>query len=146
MRKIGKTTAAVLVALIVMHLLYLLAICTWSSYEFYEPMRDIIFLSLLVLNALIKTSSKPMNTRPWYHHRFVDRDIRGMSGPTKFNTLQKIVDQLEFCKFKSEAGEMKNNLAFLNLKEMAKAESLAGTVAEQVSKTIKSAVQNASID
>ncbi len=37
----------------------------------------------------------------------------------KYDTLQKIVEQLEFCNYKSEGGFLENNLAFLSLKRMA---------------------------
>ncbi len=37
----------------------------------------------------------------------------------KYDTLQKIVDQLEFCEYENEAGLLKNNIAFLSLKRMA---------------------------
>ena len=37
----------------------------------------------------------------------------------KYDTLQKIVEQLEFCNYKSEAGSLKNNVAFMSLKKMA---------------------------
>ena len=33
--------------------------------------------------------------------------------------LQKIVEQLEFCNYKSEGGILKNNVAFIALKELA---------------------------
>jgi hypothetical protein len=37
----------------------------------------------------------------------------------KYDTLQKIVTQLEFCNYKSESGFLKMNVAFLSLKRMA---------------------------
>mgnify|MGYP003472905319 CR=1 FL=1 len=37
----------------------------------------------------------------------------------KYDTLQKIVDQLEFCNYEAEGGILKNNVAFLSLKRMA---------------------------
>lgn len=37
----------------------------------------------------------------------------------KYDTLQKIVNQLEFCEYESEGGYLKNNVAFLSLKRMA---------------------------
>ena len=38
----------------------------------------------------------------------------------KYDTLQKIVDQLESCDYRNEAGVLKNNIAFLKLKQLAK--------------------------
>lgn len=38
----------------------------------------------------------------------------------KFDTLEKIVKQLESCKYQCEAGTLNNNVAFLALKGMAK--------------------------
>ena len=38
----------------------------------------------------------------------------------KFDTIDKIVKQLEFCNYKSEGGILINNVAFLALKRMAK--------------------------
>ena len=38
---------------------------------------------------------------------------------TEFNTLQKIVSQLEWCGYECEAGSLNNNVAFLALKRMA---------------------------
>lgn len=37
----------------------------------------------------------------------------------KYDTLQKIVEQLEFCNYEAEGGFLKNNVAFLSLKRMA---------------------------
>lgn len=37
----------------------------------------------------------------------------------KYDTLQKIVEQLEFCNYEAEGGVLKNNVAFLSLKRMA---------------------------
>jgi len=37
----------------------------------------------------------------------------------KYDTLQKIVDQLESCKYECNGGELVNNIAFLKLKQMA---------------------------
>ena len=37
----------------------------------------------------------------------------------KYDTLQKIVDQLEMCDYENEASVLKNNVAFLALKRMA---------------------------
>lgn len=37
----------------------------------------------------------------------------------KYDTLQKIVDQLELCNYESEGGFLKTNVAFLSLKRMA---------------------------
>ena len=37
----------------------------------------------------------------------------------KYDTLQKIVDQLEFCNYETEGRFLKNNIAFLSLKRMA---------------------------
>ena len=37
----------------------------------------------------------------------------------KYDTLQKIVEQLEFCNYEAEGGFLKNNIAFLSLKRMA---------------------------
>ena len=37
----------------------------------------------------------------------------------KYDTLQKIVEQLEFCNYEAEGGLLKNNVAFLSLKRMA---------------------------
>ena len=37
----------------------------------------------------------------------------------KFDTLQKIVAQLEWCGYECEAGSLNNNVAFLALKRMA---------------------------
>jgi len=37
----------------------------------------------------------------------------------KYDTLQKIVDQLEKCNYECEAGVLKMNVAFLSLKRMA---------------------------
>ena len=41
----------------------------------------------------------------------------------KFNTLQKIVDQLEWCNYECEAGTLKTNSAFIALKYIALTES-----------------------
>ena len=38
----------------------------------------------------------------------------------KYDTIQKIVDQLEFCNYECEGGFLKMNVAFLALKRMAK--------------------------
>ncbi len=38
----------------------------------------------------------------------------------KYDTLQKIVEQLEGCKYECEGGYLKKNIAFLVLKRMAK--------------------------
>jgi hypothetical protein len=38
----------------------------------------------------------------------------------KYDTLRKIVDQLESCNYECEGGYLKNNVAFLSLKRMAK--------------------------
>ena len=38
----------------------------------------------------------------------------------KYDTLQKIVDQLESCEYENQAGVLRNNTAFLKLKQMAK--------------------------
>jgi hypothetical protein len=40
----------------------------------------------------------------------------------KFDTLQKIVDQLESCDYENQAGILKMNVAFLSLKRMASKE------------------------
>ena len=37
----------------------------------------------------------------------------------QYDTLQKIVVQLEFCEYESEGGFLKNNVAFIALKRMA---------------------------
>ena len=37
----------------------------------------------------------------------------------KFDTLSKIVEQLESCNYETEAGFLKNNVAFLALKRMS---------------------------
>lgn len=37
----------------------------------------------------------------------------------KYDTLKKIVEQLEFCEYENQAGVLKNNVAFLSLKRMA---------------------------
>lgn len=37
----------------------------------------------------------------------------------KYDTLPKIIEQLEFCNYESEGGYLKNNVAFLSLKRMA---------------------------
>ena len=37
----------------------------------------------------------------------------------KYDTLQKIVDQLEMSDYECEGGYLKNNIAFLSLKKMA---------------------------
>lgn len=37
----------------------------------------------------------------------------------KYDTIQKIVEQLEFCNYENEVGCLKNNIAFLSLKRMA---------------------------
>ena len=37
----------------------------------------------------------------------------------KYDTLQKIVDQLEWCNYECEAGYLNNNVAFLSLKQKA---------------------------
>jgi superfamily I DNA and RNA helicase len=39
---------------------------------------------------------------------------------SKYDTLQKIVDQLEKCNYESEGGPLVNNIAFISLKRMAK--------------------------
>lgn len=41
----------------------------------------------------------------------------------KYDTLQKIVEQLEFCNYEAEGGFLKNNVAFLSLKRMANGSS-----------------------
>jgi len=41
----------------------------------------------------------------------------------KYDTLQKIVDQLELCNYETEGGYLKNNVAFLSLKRMAELQS-----------------------
>jgi hypothetical protein len=38
----------------------------------------------------------------------------------KYDSLQKIVDQLESCEYKNEAGILSENVDFLKLKELAK--------------------------
>ncbi len=38
----------------------------------------------------------------------------------KYDTLQKVVDQLESCNYESKGSVMINNVAFLSLKRMAK--------------------------
>jgi hypothetical protein len=38
----------------------------------------------------------------------------------KYDSIQKIVSQLELCEYKCEGGFLKNNIAFLALKRMAK--------------------------
>ena len=37
----------------------------------------------------------------------------------KYDTLEKIVEQLEFCNYETKEGYLKNNVAFLSLKRMA---------------------------
>lgn len=37
----------------------------------------------------------------------------------KYDTLQKIVEQLELCNYETEGGFLENNVAFLSLKRMA---------------------------
>jgi len=37
----------------------------------------------------------------------------------KYDTLQKIVDQLEICEYEGQGGFLKNNIAFMRLKQMA---------------------------
>ena len=37
----------------------------------------------------------------------------------KYDTLQKIVDQLESCNYENESGMLNNNIAFLMLKQIA---------------------------
>lgn len=37
----------------------------------------------------------------------------------KFDTLQKIVDQLEWCKYEAIGGPLELNIAFLKLKQLA---------------------------
>lgn len=37
----------------------------------------------------------------------------------KYDTLQKIVDQLDLCNYEAEGGYLKNNVAYLSLKRMA---------------------------
>ncbi len=37
----------------------------------------------------------------------------------KYDTIKKIVDQLELCNYEAEGGFLKNNVAFLSLKRMA---------------------------
>ncbi len=37
----------------------------------------------------------------------------------KFDTLEKIIEQLGFCNYEAEGGYLKNNVAFLSLKRMA---------------------------
>lgn len=37
----------------------------------------------------------------------------------KYDTLQKIIEQLELCNYETEGGFLKNNIAFLSLKRMA---------------------------
>lgn len=39
-----------------------------------------------------------------------------------YDTLQKIVDQLEWCQYENQAGYLKNNIAFIALQRMAKKE------------------------
>jgi hypothetical protein len=41
----------------------------------------------------------------------------------KYDTLQKIVEQLEFSNYEAEGGVLKNNVAFLSLKRMANGSS-----------------------
>jgi len=38
----------------------------------------------------------------------------------EFDTLQKIVDQLEWCDYRAIGGPLESNIAFIKLKEMAK--------------------------
>lgn len=38
----------------------------------------------------------------------------------KYDTIQKIVDQLESCNYECEGGYLKNNVAFLSLKRMVR--------------------------
>jgi hypothetical protein len=42
----------------------------------------------------------------------------------EFNTLQKIVNQLEWCGYEAIGGPLINNIAFLKLKQMAKKDDL----------------------
>ena len=37
----------------------------------------------------------------------------------EFDTLDKIVNQLESCNYECEAGPLKNNIAFISLKKMS---------------------------
>lgn len=37
----------------------------------------------------------------------------------KYDTLPKIIEQLELCNYEAEGGYLKNNVAFLSLKRMA---------------------------
>ena len=48
---------------------------------------------------------------------------KGREEMDKFQTLQQIEEQLESCEYETEAGVLKNNIAFLRLKEMADAEN-----------------------
>ena len=38
----------------------------------------------------------------------------------KYDTLQKIVNQLEFCNYENQVGRLIKNIAFLKLKQLAK--------------------------
>lgn len=38
----------------------------------------------------------------------------------KYDSLQKIVDQLESCHYECEGGILENNIAFIKLKQLAK--------------------------
>jgi hypothetical protein len=38
------------------------------------------------------------------------------------DTLAKIVEQLEWCRYECEAGKLENNIAFIALKRMAEKE------------------------
>jgi hypothetical protein len=40
----------------------------------------------------------------------------------EYDSLQKIVDQLESCEYENQAGILNNNIAFLKLKQFAKEE------------------------
>ena len=40
----------------------------------------------------------------------------------KYDSLQKIVDQLEMCEYECIGGNLVNNIAFIKLKELAKTE------------------------
>ena len=40
----------------------------------------------------------------------------------KYDSLQKIVDQLEMCEYECIGGNLVNNIAFIKLKELAKRE------------------------
>lgn len=42
---------------------------------------------------------------------------------SKYDTLKKIVEQLEWCNYQNEAGSLNMNVAFISLKRMANLES-----------------------